>query len=313
MYNTIIWGNQLNQIYASSSSNPIFSYCDIQDTLWPGTGNINLWPSFIDTSLNDYRLEWDSPCIDSGHPDSLDPDGTRSDMGAFYYDQRYPVHVLLTPHEIPYLIPAQGGTMNYTLRLSNHDPAPYQANLWCDITYPDSSTSAPVLGPLAVMAPATTMLARVRIQDVPASAPMGVYHYNAYAVVGIDTSKDSFMFGKLGSWSLVAGSWLNTGEEFTIERTYTQNLLPFSFCLHPSSPNPFNQMTDIRYQMADARHVSLKVYDIAGRLVTTLVDGWRQAGTHEVTFDGSKLSSALYFVNMQAGEFTAVRKMVLLK
>jgi len=59
--------------------------------------------------------------------------------------------------------------------------------------------------------------------------------------------------------------------------------------------------------------VQLSVYDTAGRLVATLVDGFRQAGVHEATFDGSRLSSGVYLVRMDTKNYTAVRKMVLLK
>jgi hypothetical protein len=123
------------------------------------------------------------------------------------------------------------------------------------------------------------------------------------------------MFGKLGTEGLAsgAGDWSNTGEDFAVEYTTAREIPPSAFSLHPCVPNPFNPTTDIRYQMPDASEVSLKVYDTAGRLVTTLTDGWRQAGEHEVTFDGSKLASGLYFVRLQAGEFTAVQKMLLLK
>jgi hypothetical protein len=316
IYNSILWNNDSLQIFWTSGDSSSIAYCDIQNSLWPGLGNISQNPDFVDPEEHEYRLMWNSPCIDAGNPDSLDPDGTRSDMGAFYYDQRYPVHVLLTPHEIPYLIPAEGGTMLYTLRVSNHDPSPYTAFLWCDVTLPEGSSYGPVLGPLSVTIPATTMLARVRSQEVPAVAPMGVYHYNAYAVVASDTSKDSFMFGKLGSvgrWPLVAGGWSNSGEDFVVEFTTAREIQPSAFNLHPCSPNPFNPTTDIRYQMPEARQVSLRVYDMSGRLVTTLVDGWRQGGEHEVTFDGSNLASGLYFVRLQAGEFTAVQKLLLLK
>jgi flagellar hook assembly protein FlgD len=70
--------------------------------------------------------------------------------------------------------------------------------------------------------------------------------------------------------------------------------------------------------MQDARQVNLKVYNTAGRLVSTLLDGWQEAGSHEVTFDGSKLSSGLYFVRMQTSgsgttPTTVVRKMILMK
>jgi hypothetical protein len=89
--------------------------------------------------------------------------------------------------------------------------------------------------------------------------------------------------------------------------------LPQECRLEPPAPNPFNLSTDIRYQMPDARNVNLRVYDTAGRLVNTLVNGWREAGTHEVTFEGSALASGMYFVQMQAGEYAGVQKMMLLK
>jgi hypothetical protein len=87
-------------------------------------------------------------------------------------------------------------------------------------------------------------------------------------------------------------------------------LVPYSL---ESKPNPFNPSTVVRYTMPEARHVSLKVFDVSGRMIANLVDEWREAGTHEVSFDGSRLSTGLYFVTMQAGEFSEVRKMMLVK
>jgi hypothetical protein len=67
------------------------------------------------------------------------------------------------------------------------------------------------------------------------------------------------------------------------------------------------------YRLQVASHVSLKVYDTAGRLVATLVDGWCDAGEHQITVDGSKLASGVYLARLEAGEFTQMQKMVLLK
>ncbi len=78
-------------------------------------------------------------------------------------------------------------------------------------------------------------------------------------------------------------------------------------------PNPFNPTTAISYRLSANSHVSLRVYDTAGRLVATLVEGWREAGSHELTFDAGELPSGVYFSKMQAGDFTAVQKLVLLK
>jgi hypothetical protein len=89
--------------------------------------------------------------------------------------------------------------------------------------------------------------------------------------------------------------------------------LPLTTALLKAFPNPFNPSTAISYELRAASYVSLKVYDTAGRLVTTLADGRKEAGTHEVTFDGSKLAAGVYIARLTAGEFTAAQKMVLLK
>ena len=65
--------------------------------------------------------------------------------------------------------------------------------------------------------------------------------------------------------------------------------------------------------MRDASFVNLAVYDVQGRLVSELVNGWRDAGIHEVTFDGSGLASGIYLYRIEAGEYSAVGKMVLVR
>jgi len=89
--------------------------------------------------------------------------------------------------------------------------------------------------------------------------------------------------------------------------------LPSSFALHPAHPNPFNPRTVLSYQLPVASQVALRVYDTAGRLVQTLVNGRRDAGSHEVMFDASHLPSGIYFYRLEAGTFRAAQKLVLLK
>ena len=80
-----------------------------------------------------------------------------------------------------------------------------------------------------------------------------------------------------------------------------------------SYPNPFNPATNISYQIKDKGFVSLKVYDMLGKVVSELVNEVQDAGEYSVIFDGSNLSSGIYFCSMQAGTFTHVKKMVLAK
>ncbi len=88
---------------------------------------------------------------------------------------------------------------------------------------------------------------------------------------------------------------------------------PGELALLRAYPNPFNPSTVASFELRVPSQVSLKVYDTAGRLVATLVDGWREAGVQEVTFDGSGLAAGIYIYRLTTGEFTASGKMVLMK
>lgn len=80
-----------------------------------------------------------------------------------------------------------------------------------------------------------------------------------------------------------------------------------------ASPNPFNPSTAIRFELPQAAFVRVQVYDLAGRQVAALANDWRDAGFHEVQFDGSQLASGIYLCRMEAGDFTAVQKLLLQK
>ncbi|MEJ2505214.1 MAG: T9SS type A sorting domain-containing protein [Ignavibacteriaceae bacterium] len=78
-------------------------------------------------------------------------------------------------------------------------------------------------------------------------------------------------------------------------------------------PNPFNPITIIRYQMPKDEFVTLRVYDILGREITTLVNEEKPAGTYSVNFNASNLASGIYFYKISAGNFSQTKKMLLLR
>jgi hypothetical protein len=88
---------------------------------------------------------------------------------------------------------------------------------------------------------------------------------------------------------------------------------PNKFNLYPCYPNPFNPSTVIRFSLPYTQQAKLTIYDITGRQVKVLTNEILSAGEHRVTFDGSDLSSGVYFVRLQSGQHTQTEKMVLLK
>lgn len=86
-----------------------------------------------------------------------------------------------------------------------------------------------------------------------------------------------------------------------------------SFYLAQNYPNPFNPVTTINYRLLNENHVSLKVYNILGIEVASLVNEEKPAGKYEVKFDGNNFASGIYFYRLKAGNFIQVRKMILLK
>ena len=89
--------------------------------------------------------------------------------------------------------------------------------------------------------------------------------------------------------------------------------LPAEFSLGQNYPNPFNPMTNIGLRIADFGFVSLKVYDITGKVVAVLVNEELNAGVYNVDFDASNLSSGTYFYRMETNGFVDVKKMVVVK
>ncbi|MEO8665158.1 MAG: T9SS type A sorting domain-containing protein, partial [Ignavibacteria bacterium] len=91
------------------------------------------------------------------------------------------------------------------------------------------------------------------------------------------------------------------------------NGIPTVYSLAQNYPNPFNPTTKISFSIPKNGMVSLKIYDVLGKEVMTLVNEHRSIGNYDVTFDGSNLSSGAYFYRLEAGEFTDIRRMVLIK
>ncbi len=117
------------------------------------------------------------------------------------------------------------------------------------------------------------------------------------------------------------GTFHNPDNRITLDFTATTEPLsvdddasvPEEYFLAQNFPNPFNPSTVIEYGLREAGNVTLMIYDVLGNEIATIVNEYQQAGTHQVRFDATNLSSGLYIYKLTAGSFTETRKMILEK
>ncbi|MDE3057003.1 MAG: T9SS type A sorting domain-containing protein [Bacteroidota bacterium] len=119
---------------------------------------------------------------------------------------------------------------------------------------------------------------------------------------------DGFALGDLNWFPTQKAQWLLTA----VQKPIT-GAVPNEYRLYDAYPNPFNPTTNIRFSVPVSGSVSLKVYNIIGQEVTTLVNERKSAGTYEVQFDGNNLSSGVYFYRLTAGNYVETKKLVLMK
>jgi len=233
------------------------------------------------------------------------------------------IEISLTPENPPIIIPDSGGSFNFDINASNSYQTHLIFDVWIMVSLPNGSQFGPVLGPANLTLSGENSIERNRTQLVPPSAPQGEYLYEAYAGVYPDYiwGSDSFAFEKLGSLeSYQADEWNNFEAVTSGELHETEYEPIIEMTVLKAYPNPFNPTTAISYQLSAFSHVNLSVYDVSGRKVASLVDGYRDAGAHEVIFDGTGLASGVYLYQLEVSGSGAtptmeaiVGKMVLIK
>jgi hypothetical protein len=228
------------------------------------------------------------------------------------------VTITLNPPNPPITIPASGGSITFEATVSNQSGAEQIVGVWAKATHlPDQIQYGPFQLAVHLDILDSTSLTRVRTQNVPTWAPAGVYIYRVnvgpYPIVW-DSTYFVFFKSDTGYDQMIEG-WSCTAEDFpqqAVGRPFISSQLS-AFSMRGAYPNPFNPTTAINYQIQASSYVSLKIYDSAGRLVATLVDGLQPAGEHQVAFNGNQFPAGIYFYHLIAGENTATGKMVLLK
>jgi hypothetical protein len=174
--------------------------------------------------------------------------------------------------------------------------------------------------------------------DAPADDDIGFYHVYKSTVAGFDPTgmtptaqvegleyvDQAVAVGTRYYYRIVAvdlaGNRSDASSEASILFTSVKEVggIPTAFALEQNYPNPFNPTTEIRFALPQASHVTLSIYTVSGELVNTLVNETMGAGTFGILWngrsaDGNAVSSGLYLYRIQAGDFTAVRKMAFVK
>ena len=126
------------------------------------------------------------------------------------------------------------------------------------------------------------------------------------------------MFFVNGSTGWIVGSTgtiykTTTGGDPLVHLKEGVNVQPDDYYLYQNYPNPFNPVTKINYSLAKNGYVTLRVYDILGRVITTLVNDVKEAGNYIIDFDASELSSGVYYYKLESGDYSQVRKMTVMK
>jgi hypothetical protein len=117
----------------------------------------------------------------------------------------------------------------------------------------------------------------------------------------------------MDDYSGIYQCWSSIIDLNTIGIRKIESEIPAAFALNQNYPNPFNPSTVIRYNIPKNSLVNISVYDFLGREVETLINEKQSAGTYEITFNASELSSGIYFYKIQADSFSEVKRMVLIK
>jgi hypothetical protein len=144
--------------------------------------------------------------------------------------------------------------------------------------------------------------------------PFGTKYPISYKIRAVDASLPTNKISVYSDSVFTTGITIDGGipEEGGTDHLLNTNI-PKEFSLNQNYPNPFNPVTNIKYDLPKDVFVKIKIYDLLGREIKTLVNEFKQAGSYIVSFNGSEFASGVYFYRIQAGKFVQVKRMALIK
>ncbi|UCC78959.1 MAG: T9SS type A sorting domain-containing protein [Candidatus Zixiibacteriota bacterium] len=335
--NSIFWADSAavegNEISIGDGINSV-TYCDVQDG-WPGEGNIDADPLFVDPQNLNFHIMEGSPCIDAGDPTSpYDPDGTIADMGAFYYDQGF-VEIIDQNQTLAHIgfwfddavirwqqfFPALDNLSAVELFIMRSgSPGDMIVQICTDAgwilidTIVNEGNIAPSdwvrldFSQTIDLVPGQPYRIYV-FGERPSPSPYERYTWNGNHDSNYPGITDVYDIEPFFDYAFVTyGYALPTGTEQPDIK-----ILPTEYRMLQNYPNPFNASTTIRYSLRYESEISLKIYNLLGQRVETLFDGTQEVGEHAVTWDASHLPSGIYFARLETGTVSENIKMILLK
>ncbi|MCP4631856.1 MAG: T9SS type A sorting domain-containing protein [candidate division Zixibacteria bacterium] len=222
------------------------------------------------------------------------------------------VDVLMVPHNPPIVVPA-GGSFWFNGYLKNDTDRMQMTDVWIKLVLPNMSSYGPIEVFRSIpLDPYDTLSYYYVRQDIPGNAMLGTYNYVAYCGVYPTTSINvsSFPFTVIAPLSGGASEWNLSG---WFDDNGEQPELPRVTSLQQNYPNPFNSATNIPVDLDKSEHVSLKIYNISGQLVESIVDRKMDAGQHLIKWDAYNYASGIYFYKLQIEDYNQIKKMHLLK
>ena len=224
------------------------------------------------------------------------------------------VAIDMAPTTYPIVIPASGGTFDFIVTLNNNSANQVIFDGYIEADLPTGTTYLGLLREHLVLSGGGSLL-RTMTQSVPASAPPGAYTYRgAMGDYGWAAwAEDSFDFTKSAAdnGGLRVEDWNITGWDEPAAKSSVNT--PISASILSVSPNPFNPTAEIAFNLDLAAEIELSVYDVNGRLVATLMNGYTDAGSQRVTWNAGSLPSGVYFFHLNTGSSAVTTKALLLK
>ena len=292
--------NSPKGIATDTGEKPVIQYNNVWNVdqkykgFTPDSTNLSVDPMMVNEGNSDFHLQMFSPLIDKGDPNILDKDGSRSDIGLFGgpYGESYTYQDLAPkpPRNVTVKIDSNSITLNW---LKNTEADFYQFRLYRD-TLPNF-----ILDTMKIINTTTDTTFSELIPNTPAKT----YYYKITAVDSQNNQSPA-------------------SEEVAVVITGVEKepkLSANEYKLYANYPNPFNPATTISYRLKEKGNVKLTVYDMRGVLITTLVNGEKEAGYYEMEYKPDNLASGAYLIVIEViGEnkiplFINAMKMIFLK